>query len=172
MQRPRSLPSVLLLEQDQVSCNSFLKDSSADRTGQLQFHNIAHLLGGSLFAMSCLSLCDPVDCGPQGSSVHGKCRQEYWSGWPFPSPVRLPHPGIRPTSPATPALQVDSLPTEPPAKPQLIPLCFLKKKKYRYCSSPALQLLLILLTLPSLGKAFPQSCSFLTVMERAVLTQK
>ena len=37
--------------------------------------------------------------------------QEYHSGLPFPSPVDLPHPGIEPGSPA---LQVDSLPTEPP----------------------------------------------------------
>ena len=41
-------------------------------------------------------------------------RQEYWSGLPFPSPGYLPHPGIEPGSPA---LQVDSLPTEPPRKP-------------------------------------------------------
>ena len=27
-------------------------------------------------------------------------RQEYWSGWPFPSPGDLPHPGIKPVSPA------------------------------------------------------------------------
>ena len=35
--------------------------------------------------------------------------QEYWSGLLFPSPVDLPNPGIKPGSPA---LQVDSLPTE------------------------------------------------------------
>ena len=33
-------------------------------------------------------------------------RKEYWSGLPFPSPEDLPHPGIKPRSPA---LQVDSL---------------------------------------------------------------
>ena len=33
-------------------------------------------------------------------------RQEYWSGWPFPSPGALPNPGIKPRSPA---LQADSL---------------------------------------------------------------
>ena len=27
-------------------------------------------------------------------------RQEYWSGLPFPSPGDLPHPGIKPRSPA------------------------------------------------------------------------
>ena len=38
-------------------------------------------------------------------------RQEYCSGLPFPSPGDLPDPGIKLRSPA---LQVDSLPTEPP----------------------------------------------------------
>ena len=41
-------------------------------------------------------------------------RQEYWSGLPFPSPGDLPNLGIKPWSPA---LQVDSLPSEPPRKP-------------------------------------------------------
>ena len=41
-------------------------------------------------------------------------RQEYWSGLPFPSPGDLPHPGIKPGSPALP---VDSLLSEPPGKP-------------------------------------------------------
>ena len=27
--------------------------------------------GGGLVAKSCLTLCDPMDCSPQGSSVHG-----------------------------------------------------------------------------------------------------
>ena len=26
--------------------------------------------------------------------------QEYWSGWPFPSPGDLPDPGVKPRSPA------------------------------------------------------------------------
>ena len=43
-------------------------------------------------------------------------RQEYWSGLPFPSPGDLPDPGIEPVAPA---LQVDSLPSEPPGKPNL-----------------------------------------------------
>ena len=36
-------------------------------------------------------------------------RQEYWSGWPFPSPGDLPDPGIRSS-----ALQAASLLSEPP----------------------------------------------------------
>ena len=31
-------------------------------------------------------------------------RQEYWSGFPFPSPENLPDPGIKLKSPASPAL--------------------------------------------------------------------
>ena len=31
-------------------------------------------------------------------------RQEYWSGWPFPSPRDLPDPGIKPASLVSPAL--------------------------------------------------------------------
>ena len=44
----------------------------------------------------------------------GFSRQEYWSGLPFPSPEDLPDPGIEPGSPA---LQADSLPSEPPGNP-------------------------------------------------------
>ena len=41
-------------------------------------------------------------------------RQESWSGWPFPSPGDLPNSGIKAGSPA---LQVNSSPTEPAGKP-------------------------------------------------------
>ena len=43
-------------------------------------------------------------------------KQEYWSGLPFPSPGDLPDLGIKSSSPT---LQAESLPTEPPGKPQL-----------------------------------------------------
>ena len=35
----------------------------------------------------------------------------------FRSPEEFPDPGIKPTSPVSPALQADSLSTEPPEKP-------------------------------------------------------
>ena len=44
----------------------------------------------------------------------GFSRQEYWRGLPFPSPGDLPDPGIKSRSPA---LQADSLLSEPPGKP-------------------------------------------------------
>ena len=60
----------------------------------------------------CLTLCDPIAC--KASLTMGLSRQEYWSGLPFPSPGDLPNPGIEPGSPA---LQGDSLLSEPPGKP-------------------------------------------------------
>ena len=35
-------------------------------------------------AQPCLTLSDPMDCSPPGSSVHGFSKQEYWSGVPLP----------------------------------------------------------------------------------------
>ena len=46
----------------------------------------------------------------------GFSRQEYWSGWSFPSPGDLPDPGIEPKSPA---LAGRFMTTEPPVKPEV-----------------------------------------------------
>ena len=54
-----------------------------------------------------------MGCSLPSSSVHGILQQEYWSGLPFPSPGFLSDPRIKPRSPA---LQADSLPSEPPGK--------------------------------------------------------
>ena len=56
-----------------------------------------------LVARSCLTLCDPMDCGPPDSSVHGILQ------------ARLLDPEIQ--SGSLP-LQADSLPPEPPGKPR------------------------------------------------------
>ena len=50
-------------------------------------------------------------------------RQEYWSGEPFPSAGDLPNPG---TEPRSLVLQADSLPSEPPGKPENTTLVTLK----------------------------------------------
>ena len=63
-------------------------------------------------AQSRLTLCDPMDCRLALSVEFS--RQEYWSGMPFPSPGDFPNPRIELRSPA---LQADSLPSEPPGKP-------------------------------------------------------
>ena len=76
-------------------------------------------------AQSCPTLCNPMNCSLPASPSMGFSRQGYWSGLPFPSPGDLPNPGIEPGSPA---LQADTLPSEP----QIIPfLLFWVKKKSR-----------------------------------------
>ena len=63
-----------------------------------------------LVIQPCLILCNPMDCSPPVSSVHGDSpRSEYWSGLPSYPPGDLPNLGIKPRSPA---LQVHSLPDE------------------------------------------------------------
>ena len=46
----------------------------------------------------------------------GLSRQEYWSGLLFPPPGDLPHPGIEPESPVSPALAGGLLTAGPPRK--------------------------------------------------------
>ena len=46
----------------------------------------------------------------------GLPRQEYWSGFPFPSPRDLPYSGIEPIAPMFPAVAGGFFTTEPPRK--------------------------------------------------------
>ena len=65
----------------------------------------------------CLILRDPT-----GTITHkaplsiGSSKQESWSGLPFPPPGDLPDPGIKPSSPVSPALAGRFFTTEPPGK--------------------------------------------------------
>ena len=63
--------------------------------------------------LSCPTLKTPWTVAHQAPPSMGFFRQEYWSGLPFPPPVDLPNPGIKPMSPA---LQADSLLSEPSGK--------------------------------------------------------
>ena len=45
----------------------------------------------------CVTLCNPMDYSPPGSSVQGFSRQEYWSQFSFPPPGDLPDPEMEPT---------------------------------------------------------------------------
>ena len=65
--------------------------------------------------LSCVQLfATPWLVAHQAPLSMGFSRQEYWSGLPFPSPGDLPNPG---TEPGSPALQADSLQSEPPGSP-------------------------------------------------------
>ena len=71
-------------------------------------------------AQLCLTLCDPTDCSPPGSCVHGilQARILEWVAVPFSGD--LPNPG-------SPALETDSLPAELLEKPvssKEVQLCF------------------------------------------------
>ena len=63
---------------------------------------------------SCLTLHNPMDCSPPGSSVHGILQARILEWVACPPLGDFPNPGIEPRSPA---LQSDSLPSEPPGKP-------------------------------------------------------
>ena len=63
-------------------------------------------VGGGLFSWCCVSrsvvsdFATPWTVAWQAPPSTGFCRQEYWSGSPFPSPGNLPTPGIEPRPPA------------------------------------------------------------------------
>ena len=63
------------------------------------------------------TLCDPMDCSPPGSSVHGILQARILEWVVMPSSGDLPDPRIKLVSPMSPALQEDFLPTESPGKP-------------------------------------------------------
>ena len=65
-----------------------------------------------LVAQLCPTLCDPMDCSPSGSSVHGILQVGILDWVPCP-PGDLSNRGIKPRYPA---LQVDSLLSEPPGR--------------------------------------------------------
>jgi len=50
-------------------------------------------------AQSCLTLCNPMDCSPPDSSIHGIFQVRIWEWVAFPSPGDLPDPGIESRSP-------------------------------------------------------------------------
>ena len=46
----------------------------------------------------CLTLYDPIEGSPQAPLSMACFRQDYWSGFPFPSPGDLPNPETEPTA--------------------------------------------------------------------------
>ena len=54
-----------------------------------------HLAKWCVCALSCLTLCGPMDHSPPGSSVHGILQAAVLEWVPCPSPGDLPDPGSR-----------------------------------------------------------------------------
>ena len=69
-----------------------------------------------LVIQACLTLWDPMECSPSGSSVHGilQARILEWAAIPFSR--GSPDPGMEP---ATPSLAGRFFITEPPGKPTI-----------------------------------------------------
>ena len=70
-------------------------------------------------AQSRPSLCDPVDCGPPGSSVARILQARILLELPFPPPGDLPNTETESASPAVSALVGRFFTTEPPGNPSL-----------------------------------------------------
>ena len=108
------LKTTFLLLSGSLACfwGTLIPAIASIRKLELLFPPPAFICAQSL--QSCPTFCDPMDCiAHQAPLSMGFSKQEYWSGLPC---LPLGNPGIKPTSPA---LQVDSLPTEPPEKPLL-----------------------------------------------------
>ena len=71
-----------------------------------------------LFSLKlCLTPCNHLDCGHQALLSMRFPRQEYWNGFPLPSPGDLPNPGSKS---ASPALAGGFFTSEPPGKPRAL----------------------------------------------------
>ena len=95
---------------------------------ELKVKGDKHCLFVATLAQSCPSLCDPMDCRSPGSSVHGDSPGKNTGvGCHALLQGHLPNSGIEPRFPA---LQVDSLPSEPPGKPpsHFKPMLFTNQK--------------------------------------------
>ena len=67
-----------------------------------------------VIVIQCLTLRDPVDCSPPGSSVHGILQAIILEWVAMPSSRGPSDRGVKPGSPA---LQANSSPSEPLGKP-------------------------------------------------------
>ena len=91
-----------------------------------------------LSCLSCLTLCDPINCSLPCSSVHGilQVRILEWVAISFSRD--LPQPGIEPVSSAPLALAGRFFTTELPGKPTTVLLLLLLSRfsRVRLCATP------------------------------------
>ena len=90
---------------------------------------------GCHFLLQCMKMksesevlsCNPMDCSPPGSSVHGISQARVPELVAISFSRDLPNLGIEPRSPA---LQADALSSEPPGKPRKAEYTLLRKAEY------------------------------------------
>ena len=106
---PRA-PSVVLGLMDRAAlmlklhCPSKREEGSANNVGIPCSFTLLEEFSHRLFPVhvckvtqSCLALCDPMDCSPPGSSIHGILQARILELL-CPPPGKLPNPGTEPTS--------------------------------------------------------------------------
>ena len=99
-----------------------------------------------LSLQSCLTLCDPMDCSPPGSSVHGILQARILAWVAMPSSGDLPDPGIESVSLCLLCWQVASLPLASPGD---------SHSKESACNAGDLSLIPGLGRSPGEGKGYP-----------------
>ena len=104
-------------------CDIFPKSSQSEKESSVTIHSTVNMefLLKNIFPNVNLSVVFDFFATPRAVACQVPLsiefsRQEYWSGLPFPSPGDLSDPGIKA---GTPALQANSLPSEPAGKPIL-----------------------------------------------------
>ena len=112
-----------------TQCHTLFPDWSRGYQHLLHSLNYTHVLYvffSVLVSQSC-QLCDPMDCSPPGSSVHGtlQARILEWVAIPFSRRSSQPRDWTQ-----SPILWVDSLPSEPPGKHIFQYLSQLKKENW------------------------------------------
>ena len=125
----RAVPALVATEQTQRMNRHQCSEKSGEAVN-LHFgttlFQIREMVGGGVERefiyrcelLSCVQLfATPWTVAHQAPLSMEVSRQKHWSRQPFPSPGDLPDPGIEPWFPA---LQADSLPSEPPGKHEFV----------------------------------------------------
>ena len=71
-----------------------------DHTGLWPEDSVLGVVGAVLLLSGIWLFCNPIDCSPPSSSVHGIIQARMLDQIPFPSPGNLPDPGMEASSPA------------------------------------------------------------------------
>ena len=120
-----------------------------------------HINTFCVYAQQCLTLCNPMDCSPPGSSGYWNFPgKKYWSGLPFPSPGDLLDQG---QNLCLLHWQVDPFTTAPPGKPfspVLILVCLVQLILF-YVGNTAFPCIRNLLTIQRLKQVFWQNIKML-----------
>ena len=101
----------------QKSIRNYKEHWKGSRTNHINHYDLRCVAVKLLVAQSCLTLCNPMDCSPSGSSVYGILQAGIleWFAISFSRGSSWPRDCT-----GSPVLQVDSLPSEPPGKPCVV----------------------------------------------------